>query len=177
VNNFAFIDNQNLNLGIQKNGWKMDWRKFRSFLRDKYDIKSAYMFIGYMPEMEDLYNQMHDAGYLVVLKPTLEMFKIPKEEGENGDKDEKKQVKGNIDVELALWAIKEMPNYDKAIIISGDGDFYSLVEHLKEHGKLLNLMVPNHQYSTLLRQYDDQIVHLDKLRRELSYFHHRPKQQ
>jgi uncharacterized LabA/DUF88 family protein len=101
--------------------------------------------------MEDLYNQMHDAGYLVVLKPTLEMFKIPKEEGENGDKDEKKQVKGNIDVELALWAIKEMPNYDKAIIISGDGDFYSLVEHLKEHGKLLNLMVPNRQYSTLLR--------------------------
>jgi hypothetical protein len=79
--NYAFIDNQNLNLGIQKNGWKMDWRKFRRFLKDDFNVEQAYMFIGYMPENEDLYNQMHDSGYLVVLKPTLEMFKKPVEEG------------------------------------------------------------------------------------------------
>src|SRR4051812_17224854 len=82
--NFAFIDNQNLNLGIQRLGWKMDWRKFRAFLLKEYGIKKAYMFIGYMPENEDLYNQMHEAGYLVVLKPTLEMYKTPaKEQPEN----------------------------------------------------------------------------------------------
>jgi len=175
LSNFAFIDNQNLNLGIQKNGWKMDWRKFRSYLRDEFEVESAYMFIGYMPENEDLYNQMHEAGYLVVLKPTLSMFQVP---DENQAKDEdKKQVKGNVDVELVLWAVKEMPNYDKAVIISGDGDFYSLVEYLKEKGKLKNLLVPNRQYSTLLRQYDEYVVRLDNLRRELSYFHHRPKLQ
>jgi uncharacterized LabA/DUF88 family protein len=173
--NFAFIDNQNLNLGIQKNGWKMDWRKFRNYLRQEFDVGTAYMFIGYMQENEDLYNQMHEAGYLVVLKPTLNMFHIPEE---NPAKDEeKKQVKGNVDVELVLWAVKEMPNYDKAVIISGDGDFFSLVEYLKEHNKLKNLLVPNRQYSTLLRQYDEYIVRLDQMRRDLSYFHHRPKPQ
>lgn len=175
--NFAFIDNQNLNLGIQRNGWKMDWRKFRAFLKDEYDIETAYMFIGYMPEYEELYNQMHEAGYLVVLKPTLEMFKIPSEDKDEKTEEEKKQVKGNVDVELVLWAVKEMPNYDKAVIISGDGDFYSLVEHLKENGKLLNLMVPNRQYSKLLRQYDDCIVHLEQKRKQLAYFHHKPKSQ
>jgi uncharacterized LabA/DUF88 family protein len=176
--NFAFIDNQNLNLGIQKNGWKMDWRKFRNYLREEFGVESAYMFIGYMPENEDLYNQMHEAGYLVVLKPTLSMFQKPVDESQpREDKDDKKQVKGNVDVELVLWAVKEMPNYDKAVIISGDGDFYSLVEYLKERDKLKNLLVPNRQYSTLLRQYDEHIVRLDQLRRDLAYFHHRPKPQ
>lgn len=178
MSNFAFIDNQNLNLGIQKNGWKMDWRKFRSFLKDQFDVDCAYMFIGYMPENEDLYNQMHDAGYLVVLKPTLSMFQAPGEDNQaKDDKDDKKQVKGNVDVELVLWAVKEMPNYNKAVIISGDGDFYGLVEYLKENDKLKNLLVPNRQYSTLLRQFDDYVVRLDQKRKELAYYHHRPKPQ
>ena len=49
-NTYAFIDSQNLNLGTQRMGWKMDWRKFRKFLRDKYGVSQAYMFIGYMHE-------------------------------------------------------------------------------------------------------------------------------
>ena len=209
--NYAFIDNQNLNLGIQKNGWKMDWRKFRAVLRKEFGVKCAYMFIGYMPENEDLYNQMHDSGYLVVLKPTLEMFKTPqsaalaspdgaqasderqkksyKTYGERAAEDSTQKpadtgngasspaehgpaaraVKGNVDAELVLWATKEMPRYNKAVIISGDGDFFSLVEYLKEQGKLLNLMVPNRQYSTLLRQFDDYIIRLDQRRRQLAY--------
>ncbi|HVO86423.1 MAG TPA: NYN domain-containing protein [Candidatus Binatia bacterium] len=194
--NYAFIDNQNLNLGIQKNGWKMDWRKFRAYLRREFGVECAYMFIGYMPENEDLYNQMHDSGYLVVLKPTLEMFKTPaqgeqkpaeafKTYGEKAAEDlspepavvpaadnnpaAQRAVKGNVDAELVLWATKEMPNYDKAVIISGDGDFFSLVEYLKEKNKLLSLMVPNRQYSTLLRQFDSYVVRLDQKRRQLAY--------
>jgi hypothetical protein len=164
--NYAFIDNQNLNLGIQKNGWKMDWRKFRKFLKDNFNIEQAYMFIGYMPENEDLYNQMHEAGYLVVLKPTLEMFKVPVEGDAKDEKDENKlPVKGNVDAELVLYAVKEIPHYKKAIIISGDGDFFSL----KEQGRLLKLMVPNRMYSSLLKPFEADIVRLDQYRKELSY--------
>jgi uncharacterized LabA/DUF88 family protein len=172
-NNYAFIDNQNLNLGIQKLGWKMDWRKFRKYLGEKYGVDKAFMFIGYMPENEDLYNQMHDAGYLVVLKPTLEMFKTPAEPGQEKS-DEKKDehkpaVKGNVDAELVLYGVKEMPNYNKAIIISGDGDFFSLLEYLREQNKLMHLMVPNRQYSSLLKPFEDCLIRLDQQKRELSY--------
>ncbi len=193
-NNYAFIDNQNLNLGIQRLGWKMDWRKFRAFLQNDYGIKCAYMFIGYMPENEDLYNQMHDAGYLVVLKPTLEMYKKPEPEQpeeqkqyknygekaaeevvkESGPDVPSRAVKGNVDAELVLWATKEMPSYDKAIIISGDGDFYSLIEHLHEKKKLLNVMVPNRFYSTLLKPFESYVVRLDE-HRELAYRQNRYK--
>ena len=56
---YAFIDSQNLNVSVQKYGWKMNWKKFRKFLADKYDVQMAYMFIGYVPEHEDIYEKMH----------------------------------------------------------------------------------------------------------------------
>src|SRR5438067_1627012 len=71
--NFAFIDSQNLNVTTQNYGWKMDWRKFRKFLADRYGVERAFMFIGYMPENEDMYEFLHEAGYAVVLKPTFDM--------------------------------------------------------------------------------------------------------
>ncbi len=173
--NFAFIDNQNLNLGIQKLGWKMDWRKFRKFLQDKYNVTNAYMFIGHMPEHEDMYLQLHDAGYLIVLKPTYDMSKPKKPEPEvkpDPDKpEEKKAIKGNVDAELVLWAVKEMPKYDKAVVISGDGDFYCLVEYLEAENKLLKLLAPNSQYSSLYNKYEKYIDRLDRQKKVLSYRH------
>src|ERR1700722_8007410 len=72
-NAYAFIDSQNLNLGTQRMGWKLDWRKFREFLDKKYGVTHAYMFIGYMSENESLYEYMHELGYLIVLKPTVDV--------------------------------------------------------------------------------------------------------
>ena len=173
--NYAFIDSQNLNLGVQKMGWKMDWRKFRQYLKDVYGVEKAYMFIGYMPDNVKLYDQMHEAGYLIVLKPTLDMFQQDEKAETTPQKDEdkkpeeKRATKGNVDAELVLYAVKEMPNYDKAVVVSGDGDFFCLVEYLDQNNKLLNLLAPNWQYSSLLKPYDKYIVRLDQKRRELSY--------
>jgi uncharacterized LabA/DUF88 family protein len=187
--NYAFIDSQNLNLGTQKMGWKMDWRKFRQFLKDKYGVTHAYMFIGYMAENEQLYEYMHDLGYLIVLKPTLDMKVAPEvatESVENAGlhvdapaeptkEKEKIPVKGNIDADLVLHAMKELSNYSKAVIVSGDGDFYGLIEYLKEKNKLLHIMAPNWQYSSLLKAFEPYIIRLDQLKRELSYHDHRKK--
>lgn len=142
----------------------MDWKKFRLMLKEKYNVQKAFMFIGYVPENESLYKQMQEAGYLVVLKPTVDMY-MTKEELS----DEKHVTKGNADAELVLHAMKELPNYDKAIVVSGDGDFYCLIEYLSEQGKLLHLFAPNHHYSTLYKPYDQSIVVLDELKKELSY--------
>jgi len=178
--NYAFIDSQNLNLGTQKMGWKMDWRKFRQFLRDKYNVTHAYMFIGYMAENEQLYEYMHNLGFLVVLKPTLDVKVTPEAEIETkeaakGSEEQKHQVKGNIDADLVLYAMKEYPNYQKAIIVSGDGDFFALAEYLKEKNKLLNIMTPNWQYSSLLKSFESYIIRLDQLKNELRYYDHKKK--
>jgi len=171
--NYAFIDSQNLNLGIQKMGWKLDWRKFREMLAQDYGVSKAFMFIGYMQENEFLYEQMHDLGYLIVLKPTVESH--TKEGDDKRTKEqkiqepEKKTVKGNIDADLVLYAMKEILNYDQAIIVSGDGDFYSLAEYLIAEKRLLHIMTPNWQYSSLLKEFESHIVRLDQMRRNLAY--------
>src|SRR5271155_864728 len=72
-NTYAFIDSQNLNLGTQRMGWKLDWRKFRQYLANEHGVTKAYMFIGYMAENESLYEYMHELGFLVVLKPTVDV--------------------------------------------------------------------------------------------------------
>ena len=173
---FAFIDSQNLNVGTQRVGWKMDWRKFRKFLADEYGVTKAFMFIGYIPENEQLYEQMHELGYAVVLKPTFdltrprpEMLESNDDNKTSGTEEEKKPIKGNIDAELVLWAMKELGNYEKAIIVSGDGDFYCLVEYLEQKGRLLHLLAPSGHYSSLYHRYEEYIVRLDQLRRKLAY--------
>jgi len=172
--NYAFIDSQNLNLGVQKIGWKMDWKRFRQWLAERYNVTHAYMFIGYMAENESLYELMHDHGYLVVLKPTLEVKVRPEDEQHTDNKEEQKSiVKGNIDADLVLYAMKEYSNYDKAVLVSGDGDFFGLVEYLAQQDKLLKLLTPNQRYSTLLKEFEAYIDGLDQHRNELAY-HDRP---
>jgi len=78
------------------------------------------------------------------------------------------KVKGNVDAELVMHAMIEYPNYDKALIVTGDGDFYCLVEYLKAHDKLLRLMIPNLQkYSSLLRKFMAHIVFMNNLKGKL----------
>src|ERR1700733_15215897 len=168
-NNYAFIDSQNLNLGVQKIGWKMDWRRFRQWLADEYGVTHAYIFIGYMAENESLYELMHEHGYLVVLKPTMEVKPRPEEDGGKDGEEQKPIVKGNIDADLVLYAMKEYSNYDKAVLVSGDGDFFGLVEYLANQDKLLKLLTPNQRYSTLLKDFEPYIIGLDQHRSELAY--------
>lgn len=181
LGNYAFIDNQNLNVSTQKFGWKMDWRKFRQFLKDEYGVTKAYMFIGYVPEFEDMYQSLNEAGFGIVLKPTSAGSGVSNDNGqvegeapENGNRS-KYPIKGNVDTDLVLWAMKELNNYDKAVIISGDGDFFGLVEYLAEQGKLLKLLVPSVHYSHLFKPYEQFVERLDHSRSKLRYYDKKPR--
>lgn len=65
-NNFAFIDSQNLNLAVKDQGWKLDFKRFRVYLSDKYHVTKAFLFIGYVSTNQDLYVALQDYGYILV---------------------------------------------------------------------------------------------------------------
>src|SRR5437660_506423 len=139
MSNFAFIDSQNIHLGVQALGWKLDWRRFRVYMRDKYDVSTAYSFLGYMPENQGLYTDLQQWGYVLVFKPIL-----TKKAG---------APKGNVDADLVLKAMVEYPNYERAVIVTSDGDFYSLVEYLYRQGKLETILSPSSaRCSSLLKK-------------------------
>jgi len=156
LRNYAFIDSQNLNLAIRDQRWALDFNKFRRYLEDKYSVAKAFIFIGYLPTNQSLYTSLQKQGYILIFKPTLVLS--------DG------KVKGNIDAELVLHAMIEYPNYERAIIITGDGDFHCLVEYLKKQGKLGKLIVPNRrQYSSLLRKFVPDMAFMNDLKGKLEY--------
>lgn len=158
ANNYAFIDSQNLNLGVQKLGWKLNFSRFRVYLAEKYGVKKAYMFIGFVAGNNELYDALPSAGYVCIFKPTLKY--------KDGT------TKGNCDAELVLHTMIEYPRYDKAIIVTGDGDFYCLVKYLIEHNKLEAVVIPNRfKFSALLKfkMFRKFLRYLNDLRARLEY--------
>ncbi len=156
-NNYAFVDSQNLNLGVRDQGWKLDFKRFRVYLKDKYHVQKAFLFIGYVPGNEMLYQTLQEAGYVVIFKPTLPIRK--------GDKI---VVKGNVDAELVLHTMIEYNNYNKAVIVSGDGDFHCLVEYLDENDKLARVLIPNRKrYSKLLWKFREHLDFVDNLKQKV----------
>jgi uncharacterized LabA/DUF88 family protein len=154
---FAFIDSNNLNLGIKALGWKLDFQRFRIYLKEKYNVATAYLFIGYVPTNQDIYSSLQKAGYVLVFKPTLP--------DKNGN------VKGNIDADLVLQAMLDYEKYNKALIVTSDGDFYSLVKYLYEKSKLLLVMSPYVKTCSVLlkKSAKEKIVFMDNLRKKLEY--------
>ena len=157
VKNYAFIDSQNLNLSIQRLGWKLDFFKFRVYLKEKYKVKIAYIFIGYVPENQNLYNSLQKNGYIIVFKPTL--------------KNKDGRIKGNCDAELVLQSMIDYPEYEKAVIVTGDGDFYCLIKYLLENSKLEKVLIPDmYNYSALIKKTaQNRLAFLNDLKDKLGY--------
>lgn len=138
MNNFAFIDSQNVYLAIRGQGWMLDWKRFRVYLAEKYGVEKAYLFIGYIEGNSQLYTELQIAGFICIWKPTLQY--------KDGT------IKGNCDAEMVLHTMIQLHNFDKAVIVTGDGDFYCLVDYLIDQHKLKALLIPNrHKYSALLK--------------------------
>ena len=71
MNNFAFIDGQNLYSGVRQLGWILDYGKFRAYLARHYGVTRAFYFLGYLPTQQTLYRSLRQSGYELVFKPVV----------------------------------------------------------------------------------------------------------
>lgn len=157
---YAFIDGTNLHLAIEKQGWKLDYQRFRRYLHDKHGVTRAFYFIGYVPRRRDLYEGLRKFGYKLKFKYT--------------SVNQQGQIKGNIDAELILSAMTMFHRYDKAVLVTGDGDYYCLLKHLSRQRKLQKIIIPDrYNYSWLLRKFSPYMVFMNGMRSKLGY--HRTK--
>lgn len=152
--NLAFIDGQNLHLGTTQNGWKLDHKKFRIYLKDKYHIEEAYYYFGYISEdQQSLYSNLQKAGFIVLFKEHISTLKGTK--------------KGNVDTDIVFEIMKtiiERKDFNKILLVSGDGDYKKLVDYLITKDVFKKILFPNKKFASSLYkkiswQYFD---HLDK---------------
>ena len=157
INNFAYIDGANLYKGIVGFGWELDYLRFRVWLTEKYGIKNAYIFIGLIPKYKELYKYLQECGFTLIFKEVVY----------DGDG----KPKGNCDADLVLQATRDAyeNKFDKAIIVSSDGDYASLIKFLKERGKLKAILSPHTQNlcSILLKRTGVPIAYLNDQKRIL----------
>lgn len=145
MNNQAFIDGQNLILGTTTSDkpWKIDLYRFREYLRKKYDVTKAYYFVGCIDDnLQDLYDMIQDAGFILVFRAHGEKMTSHK--------------KGNVDTDIVFTAMKnfhENTDVDKFFLVSGDGDYYKTVKYLRDQGRLGKILFPaRKKASSLYRQ-------------------------
>lgn len=163
---YAFIDSQNVYLSIKNQGWKIDFARLRKYLKEKYKVEKAYLFMGYVQSNQQIYKKLQEDGFIIIFKPTL-IYK-------DGS------TKGNCDAELVLHAMIEFVNYEKAVLVSGDGDFFCLAEYLIQNKKLEAVLVPDQsKYSALLKKLntndDKYLAFLSDAKGKIEYTHIKKK--
>ena len=89
------------------------------------------------------YQKLHSFGYKLFLKPV----KLYDQE------DGMTKRKANCDVDMAFQLMKEKDNFDKFIILSGDGDFLPVLKYLKEQDKDVIILARGSRTAKEIKQF------------------------
>ena len=141
--NYAFIDGQNLHMGtakLEENPWKINLERFRIYFEQKYHVSNAYYFLGYVQEAnQELYEKIQKAGFVLIFREHNTAM-IGKK-------------KGNVDSDIIFQIMKKLykkEDFEKVILVSGDGDYKPLVDFLIEENRLEKVLFPNKKFASSL---------------------------
>lgn len=147
--NMAYVDGQNLHLGTAglkleagDVSWKIDLARFRVYLEQKFNVQRAYFYLGYTKtgtEYEKLYESIQTAGFVLVFREHNSAMASNK--------------KGNVDSDIIFNAMKRLylkEEFNKIILVAGDGDYKPLVDFLIEQNKFEKILFPNRRYRSSL---------------------------
>jgi len=143
-NNFAFIDGANLHLTYENMDWQLDYEKLLNYPRKRLDVSIAYYFIGKTKDTEDICTTLESYGYTIKLKnPSPHV--IEEEYCPHCGKlitPKITRYKSDVDSFLTLQVISDLHLYDKAVLITSDGDYDNLVKKLVAQDKLRAVFAP-----------------------------------
>lgn len=153
--NIAYIDAANLDKALKDPtiNWVMDYKRFRVWLSDKYQVERAYIFIGLIPKYKALYLHLQECGFELAFKDVLY---------QNG------RPKGNCDSDLLMKACNDLYEGDlnKAVIVASDGDYAPLVKTLLQKNRLEVVLSPAlpDKCSVLLKRTNAPIAYINDQR-------------
>ncbi len=151
-----FIDGANLYATSKALGFDIDYKRMLTFFRKRAQLIRASYYTAVIEDQEyssirPLVDWLDYNGYSMVTKPAKEFT----------DASGRRKVKGNMDIELAVDAMRLGKSLDHVVLFSGDGDFRYVVEAMQQDGKRVSVI------STLQTQ---PAMVADELRRQADQF-------
>jgi len=179
---YAFVDASNLFYGGEKSlGWSVDYKKLLDYLKKKYHVSKVFYYAGidigkYEPKGKDVnldnlikhlrarlndpklgeaeivligryiqrakfYKKLALFGYVLKIKPVKTYGS-----GETLTK------KANCDVDLTFDLMRLMSQYEKLVILSGDGDFAPVLKYLRLKGKKISILARSERTAREIKQ-------------------------
>ena len=178
---YICIDASNLHYTLKKEGWKIDWLKFKNHYESVFKDPSFYYYEGlvskgcyfdYHPKgnVQDFNNEKKKKqkffkflrlnGYNVRQKPVARIYDNTSGQFKH---------KCNFDVELTIDAIDNMDKYDVFSLVSGDGDFEKLIKYLKGKAKKTIVIAPKERLSGKLEKAANVVITLNQIKNDIKY--------
>lgn len=119
---------EHLTAKIKNNGDKLDDAKLVLISRHLQRIK--------------FYLKLKNFGYELFLKPVKLYYE-----------EESTKRKANCDVDMAFWLMREKDNFDRIVVLSGDGDFLPVLKYLKSQNKEAIVLARGSRTAREIRQF------------------------
>ncbi len=162
----VFIDAANLWQLQKAKGQVLDMAKLQAYLKDRYkaDTIQVFYYDAYPAQDTRSYSIDGKFRFYTMLEKKLGMIvrKKPLKQIHSADsKHEDGMVeKGNMDVELAIDAVRYVDDYDTALLFSGDSDFLAIIKFIRERGKKAYIFSTKNHVSSELRTGGDGYIDL-----------------
>jgi uncharacterized LabA/DUF88 family protein len=130
-----FIDGANLYATAKALSFDIDYKRLLGLFRQKAKLVRALYYTALAEDQEyssirPLIDWLDYNGYTMVTKPTKEFT----------DSMGRRKIKGNMDIELTVDAMRLADHLDHIVLFSGDGDFRSLVAALQQKGRRVSVV-------------------------------------
>lgn len=161
---YAFVDAANvIYRPSDVNGWKIDLRKLLQYLQERFGASKVFYFGGLderNPKQVRISRKLQAWGYDLRLNP-VKRFR---------DEQGKWYLKADVDARLVFEAMQCQEEYDRAVFLTGDGDFFWMLEYLaKWKEKIWLLASPRKTAKELKKLFGPDFANLDNLRPRLEY--------
>jgi len=166
-----FIDGANLYSTTKSLDFDIDYRKMLDLFKGKGRLICAKYYTAVLEyddysKIQPLIDWLDYNGYQVVTKPAKEYT----------DRDGRRKVKGNMDIELAVDILELADHVDHILLMSGDGDFRYLLNAVQRKGVRVTVISTSHSKPPMLsddlkRQADD-VIDLVDLDRDIGRMDH-----
>ena len=157
-----FIDGANLYATAKTLGFDIDYRRLLTEYKSQGTLLRAFYFTALIEDQEyssirPLVDWLDYNGYRVITKPTKEFV----------DAAGRRKIKGNMDIELTVDAMRLVEHLDHVVLFTGDGDFRALVAALQMRGRRVSvvstLQTQPPMVADELRRQADQFIDLAEL--------------